>query len=143
MPVYVATRDVVTVHRTFTGKVHTISRRSIAENDVSYAQKLQLNTFELNRDTTERRYYFNDSSIFDNLLRNYNTEGALKDGPLHCVGYVNVSMRMCSLCGDFGKRKRAKDRYYIFINERAHLRTILCHGCLGYKIRLQYVLEKR
>ena len=51
-----------------------------------------------------------------------------------CVGYVNVSMRMCTRCRDSGKPRSRKDKYYVDSFEIGQTRTILCHGCMGEKL---------
>ena len=57
------------------------------------------------------------------------------------VGWVRVSMRMCSRCRDTGKAWNSTDKYYINIVETCRQRTALCSGCLGE--RLYRMLEHK
>ena len=56
-------------------------------------------------------------------------------GRYECVGYANVRLQFCSLCFDAEKEKR-RELYYVNKQEIAHHRQNICHGCLGYKLRI-------
>ena len=90
----------------------------------------------VNNDVFSRRYYYSDIDRFEELLNIYNQENVEKNGPIECVGHVNTSMKMCSVCGDTGKSTLRKDRYYVIAKEVAQNRTILCHGCVGFKLKI-------
>ena len=110
------------------------------------------------------RFYIKDKEKFESLLQLYNeqqqrkrndaspnknqdvsknsadvTDQRLTDrlmlGPLVSVGKVRVSMQMCSRCGDAGKSASSYDHYFVYQDEVAKTRTILCKGCVGAKLR--------
>ena len=102
------------------------------------------------------RYYFKDRICFNDLLILHNQdatrgsgvftrkslrlsyeEKTLQFGPMICVGTVKVSMRMCTRCGDSGKNVSCVDRYYVYKNEIAQNRTVLCEGCVGAKLKIR------
>ena len=85
----------------------------------------------------KERYYYDDSNTFKDLLEKYNRIGEHKKSEivLECAGYVNTTMHMCCCCRDNDKGERKKDRYYINTKEIAKTRTILCHGCVGARLR--------
>ena len=82
-----------------------------------------------------KRFYFDDAKKFKHLLMIFNHSEAAMYKSFQCVGYANVAMQLCTSCGDSGKHKRDKDRYYVDINEITKNRTILCHGCIGYLLK--------
>ena len=130
---------VLHVHRTLTGKVAAISRESHLGNAIKKHMRTNgtiLGGITLLSNHYKERYYYANSEEFIRLLDIYNEEELEKQGHLHCVGHVNVAMRMCSVCGDSGKKKHTKDRYYVYKNEKKHTRNILCHGCVGYRLKM-------
>lgn len=64
------------------------------------------------------------------------------DRQFECVGDVSVSLRMCSGCGDAGKKKMRKDRYFVDVKERAKIRSILCLKCLCKLAEFQYIPQE-
>ena len=90
------------------------------------------------------RFYFKDNEMFKRLLQIYNEQQKVQDevsttkqslGPLECAGRVKVTMQMCSRCGDAGKDSSRYDRYYVYKDEVAQARTILCKGCVGAEVK--------
>ena len=105
------------------------------------------------------RFYIKDKEKFESLLQLYNEQQQRKRndaspkksqdvsnnsadvadrlmlGPLVSVGKVRVSMQMCSRCGDAGKSASSYDHYFVYQDEVAKTRTILCKGCVGVKLR--------
>ena len=57
-----------------------------------------------------------------------------------CVGFVSVTMRMCSQCYDSGKPVCKKDKYYVNTHEIAQRRTIFCHSCMAKKVGISLSL---
>ena len=78
--------------------------------------------------SSNERFYYKKMDKFYCLLDQYNQNITGKEGPLKFVACVNVSMKMCSACGDGGKQKETVDRYYIATKEKVQCRTIFCHG---------------
>ena len=84
------------------------------------------------------RYYFPSETEFELRLKAYNEKDSTKNGTsdtsvcsrFQCVGSVNVNMCLCSRCGD-AKKEYKLERYYVDVLEKAHMRTTLCHGCMG------------
>ena len=83
----------------------------------------------------QQRYYYRNIETFRQLLKEYNAKGIEKEGPLEFAAWANVAVKMCSVCGDGGKKKSKSDQYYVYPKEKAHSRTILCHGCVGFRLR--------
>ena len=82
-----------------------------------------------------QRFYFDNAEKFNDLLNQYNEKHIGKKGPFQFVSYANVSIKMCCVCGDGGKRKGTLDKYYVYPQEREHSRTILCRGCVGFTLQ--------
>ena len=73
---------------------------------------------------------------FQQLLKEYNNNIASDDGEMYeCVGYANVRMQFCYLCSDAEKRK-GNELYYVNRLQVPYHKKNICHGCLGYKLRL-------
>ena len=68
---------------------------------------------------------------FDDWLDRYNMIGVGVEGPLELIACANVSAKMCSGCGDGGKVMGSMNTYYMYANEMAQARTILCHECVA------------
>lgn len=94
------------------------------------------------------RFYFNDRELFQKALELSNRIGCVYSEPstktgksakwtsqepyFECKGYMMTSVRMCVRCRDTNKGTSTKDLYYIDMGEIASVRTVYCHGCLGY-----------
>ena len=116
---------------------------AINKNSQKRRRSLRRKTSESRYDKDKvGRYYFADLEKFHELLSTYNQkEESIERGPFECMGKVNVTMRMCSVCGDAGKDRTKKDKYYVKKLEVAQVRTILCHGCLGERLRKMELSE--
>ena len=83
-----------------------------------------------------KRFYYNDMRKFRQLLDVYNLIMVKDRGMLKNTGRLNVSLKMCSRCGDSGKMKGKMEDYFVYLNEKEHSRTIFCLGCLGYHLKM-------
>ena len=83
-----------------------------------------------------KRSYYNDNRKFRQLLDVFNLKMVEDKGILKNAGPLNVSLKMCSSCGDSGKMKGKMEDYFMYLDEKVHSRTILCLGCVGYYLEM-------
>ena len=48
---------------------------------------------------------------------------------------MRAGQQMCVQCRDLGKAKSLMEKYYLNVVEIAVSRTILCHKCMGLRLR--------
>ena len=117
-------------------KPMTINRKR--RNSKSFREPLGRKANEqcANFGQNKNRFYYENVQEFKRLLKLLNQRNVDNvNGPLKCAGSVNTAMRMCVKCGDLDKKEMKTDKYYIYSEEIAQSRTVLCHGCVGAKLK--------
>ena len=104
----------------------------------------------LNKDV-HSNYVYSSQRAFEQALEYYNRLGVsdiiedernlLEPVTWSCrwhwvqKGCVRASQQMCIQCRDLGKKKSMPERYYLNVVEVAVSRTILCHKCMGLRLK--------